>query len=55
MDGVPAPNQIGYVQLTPESSGGPLTPAQYQQLIQNVGPHGSTVDCAIDIAGSGWP
>jgi hypothetical protein len=53
VDGVPAPNQIGYVQLTPESSGGPLTPAQYQQLIQNVGPMGGTVDCTIDIAGSG--
>jgi hypothetical protein len=53
VDGVPAPNQIGYVQLTPESSGGPLTPAQYQQLIKNVGPMGGTVDCTINVAGSG--
>lgn len=53
VDGVPALNQIGYVQLTPESSGGPLTPAQYQQLIQNVGLMGGTVDCTIDVAGSG--
>ncbi len=55
VNGVPATNQIGYVQLTPESSGGPLTPAQYQQLIQNVGPMGGTVDCTINVAGSGLP
>ena len=55
VDGVPAPNQIGYVQLTPELSGGALTPAQYQELIKNVGPMGGTVDCTINVAGSGLP
>jgi hypothetical protein len=55
VDGVPARNQIGYVQLTPESSGGPLTPDQYQQLIQNVGPMGGAVDCVINVAASGLP
>jgi hypothetical protein len=53
VDGVPSLNQIGYVQLTPESSGGPLTPTQYQKLIQNVGPMGGTLDCTINVAGSG--
>jgi hypothetical protein len=52
-DGVPARNQIGYVQLTPESSGGPLTPVQYQQLIQTAGPLGGGVDCVLNVATSG--
>ena len=54
-DGVPARNQIGYVQLTPESSGGPLTALQYQHLIEKTGPMGGNVDCTIDVAGSGLP
>jgi hypothetical protein len=55
VDGVPAANQIGYIQLTPESSGGPLTPDQYQQLIENVGPMGGGIDCVINVASSGLP
>jgi len=52
-NGVPARNQIGYVQLTPESSGGPLTPLQYQQLIQKAGPLGGGIDCVVNVATSG--
>ena len=52
-DGVPARNQIGYIQLTPEKSGGPLTDAQYEQLIQKAGPLGGGVDCVLNVATSG--
>lgn len=51
--GVPARNQIGYVQLTPEASGGPLTPAQYQELIRKAGPLGGGIDCVVNVATSG--
>jgi hypothetical protein len=54
-DGVPARNQIGYVQLTPESSGGPLTPLQYQDLIHKAGPLGGGIDCVLNVAASGLP
>ncbi len=50
--GVPARDQIGYVQLTPASSGS-LTPAQYEQLVQKVGPLGGTIDCVLNVGGSG--
>jgi hypothetical protein len=53
LDGVPARNQIGYIQLTPEKSGGPLTDAQYEQLIQRAGPLGGGVDCVLNVATSG--
>lgn len=53
LDGVPARNQIGYVQLTPEASGGPLTDVQYQQLIQTAGPLGGSIDCVLNVAASG--
>ena len=53
LDGVPARNQIGYIQLTPEQSGGPLTDAQYEQLIQKAGPLGGGVDCVLNVATSG--
>jgi hypothetical protein len=52
-DGVPARNQVGYVQLTPEASGGPLTDVQYQQLIQKAGPLGGDIDCVVNVATSG--
>jgi hypothetical protein len=50
--GVPARDQIGYVQLTPASSGS-LLPSQYQNLINSAGPLGGTIDCVINIGGSG--
>jgi hypothetical protein len=49
---VPARDQIGYVQLTPASSGC-LLPAQYQQLIATAGPLGGNIDCVLNIGGSG--
>lgn len=52
-DGVPAQNQIGYIQLTPESSGGPLTDVEYAKLIQKAGPLGGGVDCVLNVATSG--
>jgi hypothetical protein len=51
-DGVPARGQIGYVQLEP-TGGTILTPAQYEQLIQIAGPLGGTLDCVLDVGGSG--
>lgn len=51
-DGVPVRSQVGYVQLTPVSSGS-LTPAQYQNLINTAGPLGGSIDCVINIGGSG--
>jgi hypothetical protein len=50
--GVPARDQIGYVQLTPAASGS-LTPAQYEQLIQKAGPLGGTIDCVLNVGSSG--
>lgn len=49
--GVPARDQIGYVQLTPASSGS-LLPSQYQNLINTAGPLGGTIDCVLNIGGS---
>jgi len=51
-NGVPVRGQIGYVQLTPVASGS-LTAAQYQNLIQTAGPLGGSLDCVINVAGSG--
>jgi hypothetical protein len=50
--GVPARGQIGYVQLKP-TGGAILTSAQYQQLIQIVGPMGGAVDCVFNVGNSG--
>jgi hypothetical protein len=50
--GVPARDQVGYVQLTPVSSGS-LLPAQYQQLIATAGALGGNIDCVLNIGGSG--
>jgi len=50
--GVPARDQVGYVQLTPASSGC-LLPAQYQQLITQAGPLGGTIDCVLNVGGAG--
>jgi hypothetical protein len=49
-DGVPARDQLGYVQLTPN---GQLAPDQYAELLDAVGPLGGAVDCTIDIGGTG--
>jgi hypothetical protein len=50
--GVPARDQVGYIQLTPASSGS-LLPTQYEQLIKTAGPLGGTIDCILNIGGSG--
>jgi hypothetical protein len=50
--GVPARDQIGYVQLKP-TGGAILTAAQYQELIQKVGPLGGTLDVVLNIGDSG--
>jgi hypothetical protein len=50
--GVPARDQIGYVQLTPAASGS-LLPTQYQQLINTAGPLGGTIDCVLSVGGGG--
>jgi len=50
--GVPARDQIGYVQLTPASSGS-LTPAQYEDLIHRAGPLGGIIDCMLNVGASG--
>jgi hypothetical protein len=52
-DGVPARNQIGYIQLTPESTNGSLMPAEYAALIQTAGPLGGGIDCILNVATSG--
>ena len=52
-NGVPALNQLGYVQLTDPPNNGQLAPAQYAELLSSVGPLGGLVDCTIDIGGTG--
>jgi hypothetical protein len=52
-NGVPARDQLGYVQLTDPTGFGQLAPDQYQELLAAVGPLGGAVDCVIDIGGSG--
>jgi hypothetical protein len=49
--GVPARDQIGYVQLTPAASGS-LTSVQYEQLIQKAGPLGGAIDCVLNVGAS---
>jgi len=51
--GVPAQDQLGYVQLTDPSGFGQLAPDQYAELVDAAGPLGGTVDCIVDIGGSG--
>jgi hypothetical protein len=50
--GVPARDQIGYVQLKP-TGGTILTAAQYEELIKEAGPLGGTIDCVLDVGNSG--
>ena len=52
-NGVPALNQLGYVQLPDPPNNGQLAPAQYAELLSSVGPLGGLVDCTIDIGGTG--
>ncbi|HZU91017.1 MAG TPA: hypothetical protein VE993_17330 [Stellaceae bacterium] len=52
-DGVPARDQLGYVQLNDPTGHGQLAPDQYAELLAAVGPLGGAVDCVIDIGGSG--
>lgn len=51
--GVPARDQLGYIQLTRVASHGQLLAAQYAQLLVDVGALGGPIDCIIDIGGSG--
>jgi hypothetical protein len=51
--GVPANDQLGYVQLTQLPGAGSLTSAQYASLLQDRGPMGGSVDCVTDIGKSG--
>ena len=51
--GLPALNELGYVQLTDPPNNGQLAPAQYAELLAAVGPLGGLVDCTIDIGGTG--
>nr|WP_294521788.1 hypothetical protein [uncultured Rhodopila sp.] len=52
-DGVPALDQLGYVQLTDPPGNGQLAPAQYAALLSAAGPLGGLLDCTIDVGGSG--
>jgi len=51
--GVPARDQLGYVQLTDPVHHGALAPDQYAELVAAVGPMGGPVDCIVDIGGTG--
>ena len=51
--GVEARDQLGYVQLSDPVGNGQLAPAQYAEVLTAVGPLGGSVDCEIDIGGSG--
>jgi hypothetical protein len=54
--GVPARGQVGYIQLKPVSTPTAtpiLTPAQYAELIQKVGPLGGNIDCLLNVGNSG--
>jgi hypothetical protein len=52
-DGVPARDQLGYVQLTDPPGNGQLAPDQFAELLNAVGPLGGLIDCTIDIGGTG--
>jgi hypothetical protein len=52
-DGVPALDQLGYVQLTDPPAHGQLAPDQYAELLDAVGPLGGPINCTIDIGGTG--
>jgi hypothetical protein len=52
-NGVPALNQLGYVQLTDPPNNGRLAPDQYVALLTAIGPLGGVVDCTINIGGTG--
>ncbi len=52
-NGVPARDQLGYVQLTDPPNNGQLAPDQYAELLTAVGPLGGQIDCTIDIGGTG--
>ena len=51
--GVPARDQLGYVQLTDPVHHGALAPDQYAELVAAVGPMGGPVDSIVDIGGTG--
>ncbi len=52
-NGVPALDQLGYVQLTDPPNNGQLAPAQYVDLLTAAGPLGGLIDCTINIGGTG--
>jgi hypothetical protein len=52
-DGVPALDQLGYVQLTDPPDNGQLAPAQYAELLSAAGRLGGLVNCTINIGDSG--
>ncbi|HET8998439.1 MAG TPA: hypothetical protein VFP86_02215 [bacterium] len=51
--GVPGRDQLGFVQLTDPQKIGLLDPEEYAELIARNGPLGGTIDCLINIGGSG--
>lgn len=51
--GVPARGQLGFVQITDPRKIGLLDPQEYAELIEKNGPLGGTIDCLINIGGSG--
>ena len=51
--GVPARDQLGYVQITDPPKRGALAPDQYAELLNATGLLGGRIDCIIDIGGSG--
>ena len=51
--GVPARDQLGYVQLSDTQNIGLLDPDEYTELIARNGPLGGIIDCLINIGGSG--
>jgi hypothetical protein len=51
--GVPGRDQLGYVQLTDPGGYGQLAPDQYAELLAAVGSLGGSIDCVVNITGSG--
>jgi hypothetical protein len=47
---VPVKDQLGYVQIT---TGNPLLPGQYAEMLAAVGPLGGLIDCRLNIGESG--
>jgi len=50
--GVPALDQLGYVQITKLPNDASLSSKQYARLLQDRGPMGGPIDCVVDIGNS---